>query len=102
MRFDLYRAIEDEQTTWERLHAETRQRSGLEDQITPDVVDHLVSTYKRFPWLPPGVMVGLARVGADDRSVQLAADQVAQSRFEQKTTAGKTQVWSQPGDTLGG
>lgn len=91
----LFRDTEEEQRQWMRLHAEGDRRQQAKNRMSPEIANRVAKITKRYPWVTPGLALGLAGSNASDKVVADAAAAMARQK-------GHHSRWSQIGDVVAG
>ena len=88
--------FEDDLNALNRKANDNIKREAFRQEIKDDTGDLTSDIRMWYPWLSPGAVTALAKVGVDPRSplVQQVADLEFQRRTEQDD-------WTRPGDVIG-
>lgn len=78
-----------------KLHTEQTRRQQAKKRMSPEIARRVESIHKKYPWVTPGLSLGLASSNASDELVKQAA--MAQARSNSKRSR-----WSKIGDVISG
>lgn len=95
MPWSLYRDARDEQRQWSSWHAQEERRKTVRQKMSPEIAARVAAIHKKYPWVTPGLSLGLAASNASDTVVRKAAQAMA----DQKSSKSR---WSRVGDVIGG
>lgn len=99
MAWHHYRGVDEEQRHWARLHAEKIRRKTAQQKMSPEIAARVAAIHKKYPWVTPGLSLGLAGSNASDTVVRNAAMALARSKGDPKN---KKSRWARIGDVVGG